>query len=221
LEASGDRSTTKKVELLQQYARREPAGKPKRLHLRFLVSPLELLDDGSGAVGSVTLGRNRLVKSQSGSISAEATGETESIPAGLVFRSVGYSGSPIPGVPFEERWGVIRNQAGRVVDESGEHLPGLYTAGWIKRGPSGVIGTNKPDAVETVEAMLKDARCRDLSSLPPATAIESLLDARKCRRVTFADWQALDALELAAGEACGRPRVKFTSVDEMLGALGR
>jgi ferredoxin--NADP+ reductase len=219
LEASGDRSTARKVELLHSYARRQPEGKRRRLHLRFLVSPLELLDDGNGAVGGMTLGRNRLVRTPSGNISAEPTGETESIPAGLVFRSVGYRGSPIPGVPFDERWGVIRNHAGRVVDEAGEHIAGLYTAGWIKRGPSGVIGTNKPDAVETVEAMIEDGRCRELRPLPRAGAVTELLGTRACRPVSFEEWQQLDALEIAAGEACGRPRVKFTSVEEMLSAL--
>jgi ferredoxin--NADP+ reductase len=220
LEGSGDRGVARKVEMLREYASREPQGRPRRLHLRFLVSPLELVDDGQGAVGGIRLARNRLVRTASGSIAAEATGDVEAIPAGLVFRSVGYRGSAVPGVPFDERWGVIRNQLGRVIDDSGGHVRGLYTAGWIKRGPSGVIGTNKPDAVETVEAMIEDARCNVLAALPASTAIVELIRGRECRAVSFEEWQRLDEIELAAGEACRRPRVKFTSVDEMLAALG-
>lgn len=157
VEDGGDRSLQRKVELIQSYASREPAGRRKRLHLRFLVSPEELVAGPDGAVSAVRTVRNRLVASESGAISAVATDDRETIPAGLVFRSVGYRGAPLPGVPFHERWGVILNASGRIIDpETESPIPGLYTTGWIKRGPSGVIGTNKPDSVETVTCMLED-----------------------------------------------------------------
>ncbi len=222
LEASGDRMVAKKVEIIQGYAAQKPAGKKRRLHLRFLVSPTEILDDGTGAAGGLVLAKNRLVRTETGSITPQPTGETETIPATLIFRSVGYRGAEIPGVPFDERWGVIRNDHGRIIDPAtNAPVPGLYTAGWIKRGPSGVIGTNKPDAVETVAALLQDApELRQREPMPPATEIALVLAGQEsCRPVSFDDWKRIDAAECAAGEACGRPRVKFCSVPEMLGAL--
>ncbi|HXH82553.1 MAG TPA: FAD-dependent oxidoreductase [Candidatus Tectomicrobia bacterium] len=224
LEKSGDRATRKKVEILQGFAARPPAGRPRRLVLRFLVSPVELLDDGTGAVGGMRLARNRLVPTPTGTLQAEPTGEVETLPVGLVFRSVGYRGVAIPGVPFEERWGVVLNEAGRVLDPA-TRAPrtGEYVAGWIKRGPSGVIGTNKPDAVETVTAMLEDAAAgRTLTPPEPtATAAEQLIRSRRPRCVTYDEWLRLDEIEVERGRLQGRPRVKFTRVGDMLEALGR
>lgn len=223
LGCSGDRMVEKKVGLIKGYAERVPAGKKRRLHLRFLVSPTEILDDGSGAAGGIVLASNTLVRTENGSISPQPTGETETIPAGLVFRSVGYRGMEVPGVPFDERWGVIRNDHGRVTDPAtNAAVPGLYTAGWIKRGPSGVIGTNKPDAVETVMALLEDApELTDNRDLPPRAAIlEVLTNNDGCRPVSFEEWRRIDEAECAAGAATGRPRVKLCSVAEMLGVLG-
>ena len=141
-----------------------------------------------------------------------------------MFRSVGYRGVPIPGVPFHDAWGVIWNDKGRVLDpDSREPRPGEYAAGWIKRGPTGVIGTNKPDAAETVACMVEDlARDRVLApSEPDADAAVALVRQRQPHYITWPDWQRLDALEVARGRASGRPRVKFTRVEEMLAALGR
>ena len=143
---------------------------------------------------------------------------------GLVFRSVGYQGVALPDVPFDDRWGVIANQNGRVLDpETSEPIAGEYTAGWIKRGPSGVIGTNKPDAVETVECMLADVSQSFMltPSHPEVTAAEQYIRERQPLYVSFDDWRRLDALEVAQGQATGRPRVKFTRVEEMYKALGR
>ena len=224
VDSANDRGLWRKIELIQAYAAREPIGRARRVVFRFLVSPVELLDDGAGAVAGVRVVRNVLKASGSGSLAAEPTDDMETIPAGLVFRSVGYRGVALPGVPFHDRWGVILNERGRVVDpDSQAPVAGEYVTGWIKRGPSGVIGTNKPDSVETVTAMLEDATAgRTFTpTAPEVEAAEKLVRANQPRYLTFEDWQRLDALELEAGGRCGRPRVKFTSVDEMLAALGR
>ena len=155
---SSDRALIRKVEMLQAYAGLPETDKPRKLTLRFLVSPLELLDDGKGAVRAIRLARNRLSPTPTGTIVAEPTGEEEELAVGMVFRSVGYRGVPLPGVPFQDRWGVILNQRGRVLDPANDTpIAGEYVTGWIKRGPTGVIGTNKPDSAETVGCMLADA----------------------------------------------------------------
>lgn len=222
--ASGDRSLVKKVEILQSYAKRQPSGKRKQLHVRFLVSPTELTGNEAGQVTKMRLVRNVLVDSGSGSLNAKATDQFEELPVGLVFRSVGYRGTALPEVPFHDKWAVILNEKGRVLEAASKQpLTGLYTGGWIKRGPSGVIGTNKPDAVETVTGMLEDlAQGRVLQpAAPEATAAEALIRTRQPQCFSFADWLKLDELELANGQAQGRPRLKFTRVEEMLAALNK
>lgn len=223
MEAAPDRQQTRKVEFLQEAARRAPEGKPRRIALRFLVSPTEVLGDEAGRVRAVRLVRNRLVEGAGGRLGAEPTGETEEIEAGLVFRSVGYRGVPLPGVPFHERGGVVPNEAGRVLSAGGEPIPGLYVAGWIKRGPSGVIGTNKPDAQETATAMREDA-ARGATFRPPhpePEAAERLVRERQPKAFTYDDWRLLDEHEIALGAPLGRPRVKLCSVEDMLEVLAR
>jgi ferredoxin--NADP+ reductase len=224
VEAAQDRTLLKKVEILQGYALRKPEGRARRLHVRFLVSPVELIGDARGRVTRMRLVRNTLVASEAGALNATATGEHEDLDVGLVFRSVGYRGVALPDVPFHERWGVILNEKGRVLDPGTRRVvTGLYASGWIKRGPSGVIGTNKPDSVETVSAMLEDL-AQGAHFTPPEpdpAAAAALVQARQPLFVTYADWRKLDALEIANGQASGRPRLKFTSVDDMLAALGR
>jgi ferredoxin--NADP+ reductase len=223
LERTPDRATTKKVEILQTFAQRPASGKSRRLILRFLVSPTALVDDGTGAVGSVRLVRNTLYATATGTLQPKATDVTEELRAGLVFRSVGYRGVPLPGVPFNESWGVILNDKGRVLDAQSK-LPvrGEYTAGWIKRGPSGVIGTNKPDAAETVTCMMEDLAAGATldPEHPEAVAADCFLRERQPRCVSYQDWQCLSEIEVAQGRAQGRPRVKFTRVEDMLAALG-
>jgi ferredoxin/flavodoxin---NADP+ reductase len=224
VEAAQDRTLLKKVEILQGYALRKPEGRARRLHVRFLVSPVELIGDARGRVTRMRLVRNTLVASEAGALNATATGEHEDLDVGLVFRSVGYRGVALPDVPFHERWGVILNEKGRVLDPAtGRVVPGLYASGWIKRGPSGVIGTNKPDSVETVSAMVEDLAqgAHFTPAEPDPDAAAALVQARQPLLVTYADWRKLDALEIANGQASGRPRLKFTSVDDMLAALGR
>lgn len=221
---SGDRSLQKKVEILQSYAARQPQGKGKKLHIRFLVSPVELMGDEQGHVSKMRLVKNVLVANETGTLNAKATDQFEELPVGLVFRSVGYRGVPLPEVPFNDKWGVILNEKGRVLEEaSRQPRVGEYTSGWIKRGPSGVIGTNKPDSVETANAMLEDlAQGKTLQPAHAAAAeAEALIRARQPQAVTYEDWKKLDALELQNGQAAGRPRLKFTSVQTMLAALGK
>ncbi|HKV75724.1 MAG TPA: NADP oxidoreductase, partial [Gemmatimonadales bacterium] len=215
LAAAGDHTIERNLHTLNAMAGHAPAGKAKRIHIRFLLSPTAL--EGSGRVERLRLARNRLVPVGDHELKAEPSGETETIQAGLVFRSVGYKGLGIPDVPLDGRRGIIPNADGRVL-ENGAPSPGEYVVGWIKRGPSGVIGTNKPDAAETVDRLLADA---DAGSLPaPVTApVEELLGRRGVRVVSWSDWRILDEIEKKEGAALGRPRVKFTRVEDMLAAL--
>jgi ferredoxin--NADP+ reductase len=202
------------VDILREFAARVPDGKPKRLLLRFCVSPVQIL--GEGRVEAIEVVRNELVAGEDGSIRAVPTDEIEVIPCGLVLRSVGYRGVALAGLPFHERRCVIPNDRGRVIGADGEVLPGVYTAGWIKRGPSGVIGTNKKDAAETVELLLDDARAGRLLHDADAPSLESLLLERGVDLVEYAGWQAIDRHEQALGEPLGRPRVKLVTWDELL-----
>jgi ferredoxin--NADP+ reductase len=224
LERSPDRLTMKKVEILQSYAHRPDEGKPRQLVVRFLVSPVELLGDENGRVRAIRLVKNKLQPTEAGTLRAEPTGEYEELPVDLVFRSVGYRGVPLPGVPFNDKWGVILNNKGRVINpDTQQPVVGEYCAGWIKRGPSGVIGTNKPDAVETVTCMLEDLAQRSTlqPTYPEPAAIEKLIRQRQPQYVTYADWQRLNEIEVVRGQEQGRPRLKFTRVEDMLVALGR
>ncbi|MDX1413846.1 MAG: FAD-dependent oxidoreductase [Candidatus Promineifilaceae bacterium] len=222
--ASVDRGTARKVQIIQSYADNKPGVKAKEIILRFLVSPSEMFGDDQGQLTGMRLVHNELYKTEAGTLRPRATDKTEDIEAGLAFRSVGYRGVPLPEIPFNDSWGVILNDEGRVIDsDSGQPVTGLYTAGWIKRGPSGVIGTNKPDALETVEKMMVDlAEGRILNpATPDAAAAEETIRSQQPRYFTFADWEILDAIEVEKGLALGRPRVKFTTVESMLEATGK
>ena len=201
------------VELLREYAARPAGGKPRTIRLRFLVSPVAIL--GDERVEAVEVVRNRLEQDERGRIVAVPTDERETIPCGIVFRSVGYRGVPLPGLPFDEGRATLRNDGGRVVADGGAPIPGVYAAGWIKRGPTGVIGTNKKDATETVEALLADAREGRLVRAGDRR-LEELLRERGFRFVDYDGWEAIDAAERAAGEPLGRPRVKLATWDGLL-----
>jgi ferredoxin--NADP+ reductase len=191
------------VEHLRDYAARAPSGKPRAIRLRFLASPVAIL--GEDRVEAIELVRNELADGR-----AVPTDDREIVECGIVFRSVGYRGVGLPGVPFDEGTGTIPNEGGRVE-------PGLYAAGWIKRGPSGVIGTNKKDATETVELLLADARA---GKLPPRGegTLEDVLAERGAEPVLYTGWEAIDAAERTAGEPHGRPRIKLATWDELLAA---
>jgi ferredoxin--NADP+ reductase len=209
-----DRAVARRnLDILRAFAARQPSGKAKRVHLRFCVSPVAIL--GEGRVEAIEIERNRLVPDGLGGIKAEPTGELEVVPCSVVFRSVGYRGVELPGVPFDERRATIRNAGGRVVHADGSVFPGVYCAGWIKRGPSGVIGTNKKDAAETVEHLVEDARAGVLSR-ESDEPLEDLLAERGVDFLEYAHWQAIDEHERGRGSEQGRPRVKLTTWDALL-----
>ena len=212
LEGAQPKSTIaeRNVSVLQELAAREPEGKPRRVVFRFFESPVAIL--GEERVEGIELVRNELDENER----AVATDVHETLSCGLVFRSVGYLGVELPGVPFDVRSGTIPNEGGRVE-------PGIYCAGWIKRGPSGVIGTNKKDATETVELLLEDAAAGRLEPKPDASAaaVDVLLAERGIRVVEYDGWTAIDEAERAAGEKSGRPRVKLCTWDALLDAAQR
>ncbi|MFL6034206.1 MAG: FAD-dependent oxidoreductase [Gaiellaceae bacterium] len=217
LDESPDTRVRRNLETLHELALRAPTGKPKTLHLRFLASPVALR--GKDRVEALEIVRNRL-EERDGRLVAVATDQRETIPCGLVFRSVGYRGVALPDVPFDEGRGTIRNDRGRVLDDAGEHVAATYCAGWIKRGPTGIIGTNKKDATETVGLLLEDARAGRLThdAGKTAEAVDALLDERGARRVVYTGWQAIDSSERSRGEPLGRPRVKLVTWNELLDA---
>ena len=216
LEDAKSAQIRKNLAALEKFAGLTARTKRKRLVLRFFLGPVELR--GGRRVEELVLEKNRL-EGEPFRQKAVGTGRTLVMPCDLLFRSVGYKGVAVPGVPFDAKEGVIPNREGRV-QEGGAPLPGLYTSGWIKRGPSGVIGTNKPDSYETVASLLAD-----LGSLPPCPAQDSrpllqLLADRGVRVVTFADWRRIDAAEIVRGNPLGKPREKFTRREDMLAVLG-
>ena len=222
--AAGRASLKSKVEIVQGFAKRTPEGKPKRLHIRFCLSPIAVLDDGNGQVAGLRLAQNRLVRGENGAVSAQPTGEEETLPIQLLFRSVGYRGVPLAELPFDTKACVIPHLKGHVCQPDRQTpVPGHYVTGWIKRGPSGVIGNNKADSVETANTLLQDLDQGGLlqPAEPNREAFEKLLRSRQNRLVTFPDWQRLDRLEMERGRAQGRPRVKFLTVEEMLAELER
>jgi ferredoxin--NADP+ reductase len=220
-EESLDQTARRNVEILHEYAQKTPEGRSKRIVLRFLTSPVEIL--GDGRVEQVRVVRNELHRGEDGRLSAKATGEEELLDASLVFRAIGYTGRPLPGLPFDERSGLIPNQQGRVTDGvGGDVLPGTYVAGWIKRGPSGVIGTNKKCATDTVSALLEDLAAGTVPAheVPSPDEIDAELRSRRPELVDYEGWEQIDAAEKGAGEPQGRPRVKLTRVEELLDAAG-
>lgn len=207
---TAEKTVKQNVAFLTEIAGR-PITKPKRVHLRLLTSPIAL--HGDGRVQEIEVGRNRLEASSSGDIKARDTGDRERIPAGAVFRAVGYRGTGVPGVPFDDRTGTIPNTGGRV-HAGGTVVDRLYVAGWAKRGPTGLIGTNRADSKDTVERMLEDLATLDPAPRSPVARLDG-------RAVGWADWERLDAEEVRRGKETGKIREKFARVAEMLATLGR
>jgi len=205
-----DAQTKRKIEVLHGYAASEPHGHDRRIVLRFFASPLEIL--GTERVEGVRVGRTELVDDGEGRLRAIVTEAEETIPCQLVFRSVGYRGTPLPGVPFDEPSATIPNDHGRVLSEpGGEQRFGEYVSGWIKRGPSGIIGTNKKDSQDTVDALLEDHAAGKIPepAVADPDAILTVLAERVPDHITYAHWEAIDEHERSLGESHGRPRVKL------------
>ena len=206
-----DRHVRSNLKVLRDWAAREPVDRPRRLDVRFWLRPVEIC--GAGRAEELRL--ERTVLDDDGRVTG--TGSHEVLPAGIVLRSVGYKSVPLPGVPFDERRYVVPNEAGRIVDPDGRPVPGEYVAGWIKRGPTGVVGTNKSDAAETIRSLLAD--------LPDGRkherSIDELLADRGVTCVTYEGWLGIDAAEIALAEALGRgERVKLAGWDAMRAACG-
>jgi ferredoxin--NADP+ reductase len=209
-----NKTSRENVRILREYAEREPAGKPKRIVLRFLTSPVEL--QGDERVERIVVERNRLERRNDGSLAARPTGERETLASGLVLRSIGYKGIAIPEVPFDERRGTIPNVAGRVVDGE-HHVTGEYVTGWIRRGPSGVIGTNKKDGQEAATSLLEDAEAGLLNEPVSDGDIADLLAERSVEPISWEGWERIDAHEQDLGGGT-RPRVKLTRYELLHGA---
>jgi ferredoxin/flavodoxin---NADP+ reductase len=209
-----DKTSRENVRILREYAQREPAGKPKRIVLRFLTSPVEL--EGEDRVERVVVERNSLEPREDGSLAARPTGERDTFACGLVLRSIGYKGIPIPEVPFDERRGTIPNVAGRVVDGE-HHVTGEYVTGWIRRGPSGVIGTNKKDGQEAASSLLEDAEAGLVNDPVNGGDIADLLAERGVEPISWEGWERIDTHEQELGGET-RPRVKLTRYELLHGA---
>jgi ferredoxin/flavodoxin---NADP+ reductase len=201
-------------EALKRVAYEDHAPRSREVRIVFRRKPVRIV--GDGRVEGIELERSRLVADGS-RVRAEGTGEQYVLPCGLVFRSVGYQGVPMSGLPFDDANGVIPNNRGRILD-GGAALPGLYTAGWIKRGATGVIGTNRADAKETVDALLEDVSALPPCPEPDSEAVHRLLEARNVQVFGFAEWARLDREETALGEKSGKIREKFVRVSDMLHA---
>ena len=211
-----NRAISKSYEVLQAFTARPAPTRHRRCHIQFLKSPTEL--KGEKKLERVVLARNRLEGEPSRQVACE-TGEVEELACGVLFRSIGYRGVAIPGVPFDDHRGVFPNQDGRIVD--GQNVvPGLYVTGWIKRGPTGIIGTNREDSVATVNSLLADLPNLPAGPKTGADGLIALLQSRAVRVVSYADWQKIDAAEVRRGETAGKPREKFARVEEMLEVLG-
>jgi ferredoxin--NADP+ reductase len=218
LDEHGTFTARTNMALLREFADRadeHPVAARRRIVLRFLRSPVAIR--GTGRVEALDVRRNEIVRSPSGTLQARGIDEhIETIECGLVLRSVGYRAVPLPDVPFDERSFVLPNDRGRVLTPDGEPLPGVYAVGWIKRGPTGILGTNKRDAEETVTSLAADLDTLRASARPDPGEIEALLAARVPALVTADGWRAIDAHERHRGRSERRPRVKLASSDELL-----
>lgn len=206
-----------KVEILHEIGAQEPSGAPKRIRLRFLASPVEVL--GTDRVAAIQVARNDTITDASGIVRAQSTGDTTTIECGLLLRSVGYRAAPLPGLPFDKNTATLPNTEGRVIDPAaGTPVAGVYAAGWLKRGPSGGIGTNKACAAQTVAALIEDyAAGRLAEPIASRDELAALINARQPEALDFADWQVIDKHE--RGTRPRGPRHKLTTIDEMLRVL--
>ncbi len=224
LEKSDDKYTKKKLEIVKSFAEGKETSKNKTLYIRFLVSPVEIIGDENGNVKKLRIVKNELYRNEKGDLRPRATDKYEELDVGLVFRSIGYSGIPLPELPFNEEKGVIPNIKGRITEDSSDSfLTGLYATGWIKRGPTGVIGTNKADSGETVDCMLEDIESGNFNKTESCSdkQIEDFIREKNPNFITYKEWLKLDEIEKERGKELGRPRVKFSKVSEILEVLDK
>jgi ferredoxin--NADP+ reductase len=212
-DAVTDRRERANLAVLAEWAHATPGVAARRIHLRFLRSPVRIV--GSDRVTGIVVERN--VLGPDGRLSA--TGEQETLDVGLVVRAVGYTAVPVPGLPFDPATGTVPSVAGRVVDATGAVLPGEYVTGWIRRGPTGVIGTNKHDAVETAASVLADLPTLPAPVHPDPEDLAALLEAHGVRPVDWTAWLRLDAEEIRLGAARGADRIKVADLQAMLDAV--
>ncbi len=219
-EAAGGSQQEKNLRILQSFAARQPGGRGKKLHLRFRVSPTEVIAGADGKVAGLVLEKNRLEVQPDGTVSARGTGETEILDVGMVLPAIGFAATRIAGVPYDEKARVIANEDGRVVDPvSRSVVANEYVVGWARTGPQGLIGSHKGASAHVVEHMIADGAGLEARELPEREAIDSLLRQQGVQIVSFDDWKRLDDVEVARGERRGAPRDKMVDVETMLSTL--
>jgi len=198
--------------VLSQWRERSVGAASRRLHLHFYASPVEVLGDAETGVTGFRY--ERTVPDAAGGV--VGTGEFREVEVGALYRAVGYFGSPLDGIPFDERRGVIPNREGQVIDENDEVIPGVYATGWIKRGPVGLIGHTKSDAMETISHLVVDQANWWSPASPEPSAIVSLLESRGIAYTDLDGWHRLDEHEIALGAPQDRARIKVVPRDEMV-----
>jgi ferredoxin--NADP+ reductase len=210
------------LEILRSFAARQPNADAKKLHLRFLVSPTEVVADAAGNVAGLALERNRLETRPDGTVAARGTGDVAVLDVGMVVPAIGFAAERIPGVPYDEKARIIANVEGRVVDPvSRAVVPNEYVVGWARSGPQGLIGEHKRASAMVVANMVADGAGLETRPLPPRDAIDALLRDRGVQLVSFEDWKRLDDVEVARGARRGAPRDKIVDVDAMLAVLSQ
>lgn len=212
----------KNLKILQSFAARQPGARAKKLHLRFLVSPIEIIADAEGNVAGIVLEKNRLEVQPDGTVSARGTGETEVLEVEMVLPAIGFAAKRIDGIPYDEKTKVIANDDGRVINPASHNvIANEYVVGWARTGPQGLIGSHKPASAHVVEHMIADGVGLEARQLPEREAIDSLLRQRGVQIVTFSDWKLLDDVETARGARRGAPRDKIVDVGAMLEVLAQ
>lgn len=221
-EEEGGSQQEKNLKILQSFAARQPGAKTRKLHLRFLVSPMAVIGDASDSVTALVIEQNRLETQADGTASARGTGKMEVFEVGMVLPAVGFAANPVAGVPYDQKAKIIANEDGRVVDPvSRAVVPKEYVVGWARTGPQGLIGSHKGASAHVVEHMLADGAGLDARELPERGAIDALLLQRGVKVVTFDDWKRLDDVEMARGVRRGATRDKIVDVEAMLAILGQ
>ncbi len=221
-ESTGNAEIDRNLKLLRAYAARAPRANAKKLHLRFLVSPVEILADTAGKVAGLRLEKNRLETRPDGSVAARGTGEFEVLEAGMVLPAIGYAAERIEGVPYDDKARIIANADGRVVDAANRAvIANEYVVGWARSGPQGLIGEHKRASADVVKLMIADGAGLEARELPARDAILDLLRARGVQPVSFEDWKQLDDVEVERGARRGAPRDKIVDVEAMLALLGQ